>query len=104
LADDLEESDAGLDEGPAFPLDDRRSATEASDLEARARDFVVASRRGYHHEGDVVPQHLLVPTDRDPGLWAVRVKVSHHHVHEYYLTLSSSGTSLVSYLRSSAGA
>jgi hypothetical protein len=78
LADDLDKSDAGLAEGPAFLPDDRVSATEASELEARARDFMTDYRRGSLREGDQLPQHLLVPTLSDPHIWAVCVKVSHY--------------------------
>ncbi|KAH9954821.1 hypothetical protein BGW80DRAFT_1467541 [Lactifluus volemus] len=77
LADDLDESDAGLAEGPAFLPDDRVSATEASELEARARDFMTDYRRGYLREGDQLPQHSLVPTLSDPHIWAVRVKIGY---------------------------
>ncbi|KAH9982574.1 hypothetical protein BGW80DRAFT_1263871 [Lactifluus volemus] len=75
LADDLEESVADPSERPVFLPDDRISATEASELEARINDFAKDSGHAHRYEVDVVPQHLLVPTDSDPGIWAVRVKL-----------------------------
>jgi hypothetical protein len=83
LADDLEESVTDPSERPAFLPDDRVSATEASEWEARVKDFAKDSAEAYRYDVDVVPQHLLVPTDSDPGIWAVRVKVSHRTVHKY---------------------
>ena len=41
LVDDLEESERYVSEGPSMLPDDRVSAAEASELQARARDFVV---------------------------------------------------------------
>jgi hypothetical protein len=83
LADDLDESVADPSERHGFLPDDRVSATEARELEARVKDFAKDSAEANRYDVDVVPQHLLVPTDSDPGVWAVRVKVRHRTVHKY---------------------
>ncbi|KAH9956049.1 hypothetical protein BGW80DRAFT_1257906 [Lactifluus volemus] len=46
------------------------------------KDSAKNSAEAYRYKVDVVPQHLLIPTDSDPGIWAVQVKcttVFAHH-------------------------
>jgi hypothetical protein len=76
FVDDTEELDAGPSDDPAFYHDDRLSATEASELEERARDFARASDRTRQYGGEEGSRHLRVPAHYDPNLWAVLVKVS----------------------------
>jgi hypothetical protein len=84
--DDIEELEAGPSEDSVFHRDDRLSSSEASELEARVADFARTSCHARWNVGEEVPRHLLIPTDRDPELWAVRVKVSMYSCSMYCLT------------------
>ncbi|KAH9980393.1 hypothetical protein BGW80DRAFT_1275581 [Lactifluus volemus] len=62
LADDLDESVA-----------DPSERHEARELEARVKDFAKDSAEANRYDVDVVPQHLLVPTDSDPGSLVLQI-------------------------------
>jgi hypothetical protein len=87
FVDDIDELDAGQsDAGRRY---DCLSATEASELEERARDFTEASHQTRQDVGGKCPRYLRVPAQNDPDLWAVAVRVSaSRSICTYYLTLS----------------
>jgi hypothetical protein len=84
--DDISELEAGPSGDSMFHRDDRLSASEASELEARAARLAGTSHRARWNLDEEVPRHFLIPTDRDPELWAVRVKVSMYLRSMYCLT------------------
>lgn len=72
---------AGAGEGPGMHPDDRLSAVEAAELEARARYFARMPRRDRPYDTMSLPQNLLVPSVHDPDMWAIRVKVDLYSLH-----------------------